>query len=83
MRRLVWLIEVAFIILILSLIYRRYIRPMVQAYRGMGDAMKDIRRQRAEPVDAPRPDAIPRQTPRDKPRVDRGKIQDADFEDLS
>jgi hypothetical protein len=81
---LIWLIEVAFVILILSLIYRRYIRPLIQAYRGMGEAMKDVRRQRAQHVDPASAEPIaPKSPPREKHRIDRGKIQDADFEDLS
>lgn len=82
MRRLVLFIEIAFVILIISLIYRRYIKPFRQAMRSARSTMNQQRPPAGRPVDdtPPRPGSI-NNNPQ-KP-IDKSNVQDAEFEDIS
>lgn len=76
---MVLFIEVAFVILIISLIYRRYIRPFRQAMRSARETMGQ--RPQGRPVqDPPMPGNINANPQRP---IDKSNVQDAEFEDLS
>lgn len=87
---MVLFIEIAFVLLIISLIYRRYIKPFRQAMRSAKETMAQRDRPHGRPVqdrpfhDDPEPSA--RQSAiNNNPRkpLDKSNVQDAEFEDLS
>jgi flagellar biosynthesis/type III secretory pathway M-ring protein FliF/YscJ len=76
---LVLFIEVAFVILIISLIYRRYIKPFRQAMRSARESVGQ--RPQGRPMqDPPRQSNINANPQRP---IDKSNVQDAEFEDLS
>jgi flagellar biosynthesis/type III secretory pathway M-ring protein FliF/YscJ len=76
---LVTFIEVAFVILIISLIYRRYIKPFRQAMRSARESVGQ--RPQGRPVqEQPRQSNINANPQRP---IDKSNVQDAEFEDLS
>jgi hypothetical protein len=78
---LVLFIEIAFILLILNVLYRRYIKPFRDAMRSVRDTTAQSQQQQRGPVQEPsRPGSI-NNNPH-KP-IDKSNVQDAEFEDLS
>jgi flagellar biosynthesis/type III secretory pathway M-ring protein FliF/YscJ len=76
---LVLFIEVAFVILILNVLYRRYIKPFRQAMNSARESMGQ--RPQGRPVqDAPKQTNINANPQRP---IDKSNVQDAEFEDLS
>jgi flagellar biosynthesis/type III secretory pathway M-ring protein FliF/YscJ len=81
LRRFVFLIEIAFVILVLSIIYRRYIKPFRDAMRNARPKTGERQYEQRGPVhEATRPSSI-NANPH-KP-IDKSNVQDAEFEDIS
>jgi hypothetical protein len=78
---LVLFIEIAFVLLILNLLYQRYIKPFRKAMRSARESMDQGPPRQGRPVqDAPKQSTI--NTNPHTP-IDKSNVQDAEFEDLS
>jgi hypothetical protein len=77
---LVLFIEIAFVLLILSIIYKRYIKPFREAMRSARSGVGQ-RPSQGRPVDQqPKQSTI---NPNPHRPIDKSNVQDAEFEDLS
>lgn len=78
---MVLFIEIAFILLILNMLYRRYIKPFRDAMQSARDSMNQGPPRQGRPVqDAPKQSTI---NPNPHKPIDKSNVQDAEFEDLS